>query len=145
MNYKKTYFVYIGWSLIKGEEHCVTIGITSDGWRRSYNKVMNINFVLPCSCLAQARAVERSGHDFLNHLKTPKAFVQWSPKELSTSPNRSWDWWISNSRLTVGHTANLVERMRNVQFHWKPENHRLYMAKARKGIPNKLKGVKYGK
>tara|TARA_R100001530_G_C4273009_1_gene143605 strand:+ start:271 stop:708 length:438 start_codon:yes stop_codon:yes gene_type:complete len=145
MNYKKTYFVYTGWSLIKGEEKCVTLGLSSHGWRREYNKVMNINLVLPCTCLAHARAVERAGHDFLNHHKTPKAFVRWSPKELSKSPNRSWDWWITNTGLTPSHTANVVERMRNVQTFWKPENHRLYMARVKKGIPNKLRGVKYGK
>ena len=46
--------------------------------------------------------------------------------------------------MTVGATANLVERMRNVQFNWRPENHKLYMARVRK-LPKKLKGVKYGK
>lgn len=144
MNNKKTYFVYVGWSLIRGEEHCVTIGLTSAGWRRSYNKVMNINCVLPCTTLAHARAVERAGHNFMTDQKNPQVFVAWSPLELSKSPNRGWDWWISNSRMTVGNTANLVERMRNVQLFWRPENHKLYMARVRR-LPNKLKGVKYGK
>ena len=83
MKEKKTYFVYVGWSLITGEEHCVTIGLTSDGWRREYNKVMNINIVLPCITLAHARAVERAGHNFITDQKNPQVFVAWSPLELS--------------------------------------------------------------
>jgi len=144
MSEKKTYFVYVGWSLIQGEEHCVTIGITSAGWRRAYNKVMNINIALPCSGLAHARAVEKSGQDYLE-TRTPRAFVKWSPVELEKSPNRTWDWWISNQRLSVNTTANVVERMRNVQLFWKPETHKYYMARKLGQVNRQQKGVKYGK
>ena len=103
----KNYFVYVGWSLIQGEEHCVTIGVTSDHWRRVHSR----------------------------------ACVVWSPEQLSKSPNRTWDWWISADRLTVAQTVDVVERMRNVQVTWKPENAHLYMARARRHFQKK--GVKY--
>ena len=130
MNTKKTYFVYIGWSLVRGEEHCVTLGISSDGWRRSYNKLMNINFVMPCKCLAHARAVERAGQDFYDKRKI-RAFVKWSPLDLETSPNRGFDWWITSKGLSPSETSELVERLRHVQFHWSEENHKLFMARVR--------------
>lgn len=138
----KDYFVYVGWSLIRGEENCVTIGITSNHWRREYNKVMNINVALPCKSLRHARAVERSGHEIFDR-RYSRAFVVWNPIELSKSPNRTWDWWITDHRVTVAQTTDIVERMRNVQVTWKPENAHLYMAKARKHFQQK--GVKYGK
>ena len=138
----KDYFVYVGWSLIRGEENCVTIGITSNHWRREYNKVMNINVALPCKSLRHARAVERSGHEIFDR-RYSRAFVVWNPIELSKSPNLTWDWWITDHRVTVAQTTDIVERMRNVQVTWKPENAHLYMAKARKHFQQK--GVKYGK
>jgi len=131
MKEKKTYFVYVGWSLIQGEEKCMTIGITGSGWRRSYNKIMDINLCLPCISLAHARAVEKSGHEFVE-IKNDRAFVKWSPIELEKSPNRTWDWWISDSRLGLNLESGVVERMRNVQLFWKPENHKLFMARIRK-------------
>ena len=136
----KDYFVYVGWSLIQGEKNCVTIGVTSDHWRRAYNKVMNINVALPCTNLRHARAVERAGHEILDRVYS-RAFVVWSPEELSKSPNRTWDWWISEGRLTVAQTVNVVERMRYVRDTWKEENAHLYMAKARRHFQKK--GVKY--
>ena len=138
----KNYFVYVGWSLIQGEEHCITIGVTSDHWRRAYNKVMNINVALPCKSLRHARAVERAGHEILDRLHS-RAFVVWSPEELSKAPNRTWDWWISEDRLTVAQTVDVVDRMRFIQVTWKPENAHLYMAKARRHFQRK--GVRYGK
>ena len=62
----KSYFVYIGQSLLRGEEGCITIGLSSDGVRREYNKVMIIQHVLPCKSLRHARAVEKEGHIFLD-------------------------------------------------------------------------------
>lgn len=113
----KNYFVYIGYSLIEGEEGCITGGLSSNGLRREYNKVMRITFVLPCKCLRHAKAVEREGHNFLDSI-CERAIVKWSPFELEASPNRGWDWWIHKAQIMPDQYLDLFERMRHRQLNW---------------------------
>ena len=113
----KHYFVYVGHSLIEGEEGCITGGLSSNGLRREYNKVMKITFVLPCKSLRHARAVEREGHNFLDSI-CERAIVKWSPLELENSPNRGWDWWIHKAQIMPDQYLDLFERMRHRQLNW---------------------------
>ncbi len=115
----KNYFVYVGQSLLKGEEGCITIGLSSNGLRREYNKAMTIQHVLPCKSLRHARAVEKEGHIFLDKRLT-RAMVKWNPIILDKSPNRGWDWWISQDSTTHYNYLELVELMRNRQINWTP-------------------------
>ena len=43
---KETFIVYIGQSTLRGEEACLTVGISKDGKRRQYLKHMIIQHVL---------------------------------------------------------------------------------------------------
>lgn len=128
---KEQFFVYVGWSLLKGEQDCLTIGISKNIDRRSYNKIMSIDQVLPAQSKRHALAIERSGHLLLDE-KFPRAFVKWNPIGLEKSPNRGWDWWITNRPITTQIRYEIVERMRFIQLTWKVKNAKLYMAKIRR-------------
>ena len=130
----KSYFVYIGQSLLRGEEGCITIGLSSDGVRREYNKVMIIQHVLPCKSLRHARAVEKEGHIFLDK-QLERAMVKWNPITLEKAPNRGWDWWITQHTTTHYNYLELIELMRNRQINWNPafSTHRKRIIRLKKG------------
>ena len=60
------YIVYTGQSRLKGEEGCMTIGISKDGFRREYSKIMVITQVLPAQSLRHARAIEKVGIQYMD-------------------------------------------------------------------------------
>ena len=115
----KNYIVYIGQSLLRGEEGCITIGLSSNGLRREYNKVMVVQHGLPCKNLRHARAVEKEGHLFLDN-QLERAMVRWNPIILDKAPNRGWDWWITQHTTTHYNNLELIEIMRNRQINWSP-------------------------
>ena len=69
------YIVYTGQSRIKGEEGCMTIGISKDGFRREYSKIMVITQVLPAQSLRHARAIEKVGIQYMDTV-CHRTFVQ---------------------------------------------------------------------
>ena len=61
------YIVYTGQSrTVKGEEGCMTVGISKDGFRREYSKIMVITQVLPAQNLRHARAIEKVGIQYMD-------------------------------------------------------------------------------
>jgi len=80
----KSYFVYLGRSLLPNENQCITAGITHVQYR-DYLKVMDIFFMLPCKCKAHALAVEKEAHRWLDTHYGDRAFVRWSKADFELS------------------------------------------------------------
>ena len=114
---KETFIVYIGQSTLRGEEACLTVGISKDGKRRQYLKHMIIQHVLPAKTKRHALAIEREAQIFFDK-QYPKAFVKWSPIDLPESPNRGFDWWITSRAVTHYEYLEVFEIMRNRQINW---------------------------
>ena len=125
------YIVYTGQSRLKGEEGCMTIGISRDGFRREYSKIMVITQVLPAQSLAHARAIEKVGIQYMDTV-CHRTFVKWCPDELTTSPNRTWDWWIANKSINHQLWYEVLEVMRHRQLNWIHNNNLLLKRRALK-------------
>ena len=78
------YIVYTGQSRIKGEEG-MTIGISKDGFRREYSKIMVITQVLPAQNLRHARAIEKVGIQYMDTV-CHRTFVKWCPDDCPLRP-----------------------------------------------------------
>ena len=122
----KSYFVYLGRSLLPNESQCITAGITHVQYR-DYLKVMDIFFMLPCKCKAHALAVEKEAHRWLDSHYEPRAYVRWSKADfelsnidIGTSPTRTNEWWLVPNIDSVLNNPmdNLYELMRHRQLNW---------------------------
>lgn len=143
-NQEKTYFVYLGRSLLPNESNCITCGITHIGYR-DYLKVMEIFYSIPAQNKSHALAIEKEAHIYLDKHFEPRAFVRWSKShfemaniDIGTSPTRTNEWWLIPNIDTVMNNpfSEIYELLRNRQINWK-EGINYGKAKANKGRINK--------
>lgn len=124
---KKQYTVYAGFSRLKGEHLCLTVGFTTDAHYREYSKIMEITYSIPAGNYWHARRMERVAHRILDtHYE--KAIIRFNPEELKRSPNRTWEWWYIWDKKSIGNPPYraIYQAMRDC-----PVNARLEMAKRR--------------